>query len=48
MIINVTHNEFKEKWYVAYYGKDTYTNGSLKGIINYEDDNYVVIKLINK
>lgn len=46
MTINIEIDEFKEKWSVADKGEDVYTNGSLYGIIQYEDDNYVVVKLV--
>ena len=45
MTLNVSLQEFKEKWSVAKEGENVYTNGSLRGIIQYEDDNYIVIKL---
>jgi hypothetical protein len=44
-MINVPVDEFKAKWYVKDYGEDVYTNGSLNGTIQYEDDTYVVLKL---
>jgi len=47
-MINVPIDEFKEKWYIADYGEETYTDGVNYGIIMYEDNNYVVIKLTAK
>jgi preprotein translocase subunit YajC len=44
-MVNVPIDEFKEKWYLKDYGEEIYTNGSLQGTINYEDDNFIVIKL---
>ena len=44
-MLNVSIKEFKDKWYIAYKGEDTYTNGKLSGKIAYEDNEYVVIKL---
>jgi len=46
MTVNVSKEEFEERWYVADKGEDVYTDGHLKGTIQYEDDNYFVIKLI--
>ena len=45
MTVNIPNDEFKEKWHVADRGEEIYTNGTLKGFIQYEDDNYTVIKL---
>jgi len=48
MIINVSIEEFKKRWYIADYCEDTYTDGTIYGIIIYEDNNYFVIKLSSK
>jgi len=46
MKLNVPLAEFKEKWYCAERGEEVYTNGTLKGTIVWEDDVFMVIKLI--
>ena len=48
MTVNIPINEFEEKWYLADRGEDVYTNGKLYGKIQYEDERYIVIKLVGK
>jgi len=42
-MINVSLEDFTRKWYLI--KEDLYTNGTIKGIIVYEDDEYIVIKI---
>ena len=42
-MINVSVEEFARKWYLL--KEDLYTNGTINGIIVYEDDKYIVIKI---
>jgi len=45
MKINISSREFLEKWYLKNDDSEIYTNGSLSGIIIYEDQEYMVIEL---
>lgn len=45
-MINVSVEEFQNKWYLADKGEELYTNGSFQGEIVYEDERYFVIKLL--
>ena len=50
MTLDVPKDEFETRWTRIETGDENielYTNGILKGTIQYEDDNYIVIKLGN-
>jgi len=42
-MINVSVEDFTRKWYLL--EEDLYTNGTIKGVIVYENKEYVVIKI---
>lgn len=49
MTINVAKKEFHNKWCISGNVNDTttYTDGVLYGTIQYENDDYIVVKLVN-
>lgn len=44
-MLNIVLDDFKRNWYVSYNG-NFYTNGSLKGKIHFESQEYIVLKLV--
>ncbi len=45
-MLTITTDDFNRNWEVALCGEGTHTNGSISGRVVYDDEEYVVLKLV--